>query len=268
MFRYFRKYRAARPGTPWQLKKKSTSYASGQGNRLIFECLEQRWMLSSVSGTDNPLQSGTSVSDPGAIAAPMATVSAPRQMENLDRGVVAVSEGAGTVYVGWRLLATDPGDIAFNLYRSTGGGAPVKVNSSPLTTTTDYVDTGANLALSNSYFVKPVLGGVEQAASESYTLGANMPAQQYLSIPLQIPAGGVTPDGVAYTYSANDCTVGDLDGDGQYEIILKWDPSNSKDNSQSGYTGDVYIDAYKLDGRLMWRIDLGKNIRAAPIILK
>jgi rhamnogalacturonan endolyase len=67
---------------------------------------------------------------------------------------------------------------------------------------------------------------------------------------------------VAYTYSANDASVGDLDGDGQYEIVLKWDPSNSKDNSQSGYTGDVYVDAYKLNGTRLWRIDLGRNIRA------
>uniref|UniRef100_UPI000463BBEF rhamnogalacturonan lyase n=1 Tax=Bacillus subtilis TaxID=1423 RepID=UPI000463BBEF len=66
----------------------------------------------------------------------------------------------------------------------------------------------------------------------------------------------------AYTYSANDASVGDVDGDGQYELILKWDPSNSKDNSQDGYTGDVLIDAYKLDGTKLWRINLGKNIRA------
>nr|GEZ34451.1 hypothetical protein [Tanacetum cinerariifolium] len=76
------------------------------------------------------------------------------------------------------------------------------------------------------------------------------------------PAGGTTPDGVAYTYSANDASVGDVDGDGEYEIILKWDPSNSKDNSQSGYTGNVYLDAYELDGTRLWRIDLGRNIRA------
>lgn len=83
-----------------------------------------------------------------------------------------------------------------------------------------------------------------------------------MDVPIQIPAGGTTPDGVSYTYSANDASVGDLDGDGEYEIVLKWDPSNSKDNSQSGYTGNVYLDAYKLNGTRLWRIDLGKNIRA------
>ncbi len=81
-------------------------------------------------------------------------------------------------------------------------------------------------------------------------------------MPISPPAGGTTPDGVAYTYAANDASVGDVDGDGQYEIVLKWDPSNAKDNSQSGYTGDVYVDAYKLNGTRLWRIDLGRNIRA------
>lgn len=89
-----------------------------------------------------------------------------------------------------------------------------------------------------------------------------MYGNNYLDVPIQIPAGGTTPDGVSYTYSANDASVGDLDGDGEYEIVLKWDPSNSKDNSQSGYTGNVYLDAYKLNGTRLWRIDLGKNIRA------
>ena len=87
-------------------------------------------------------------------------------------------------------------------------------------------------------------------------------AQHYLNIALDRPAGGTTPVGEAYTYSPNDCSVGDLDGDGEYEIIVKWDPSNAKDNSQAGYTGNVYIDAYKLNGTKLWRIDLGRNIRA------
>jgi rhamnogalacturonan endolyase len=185
-----------------------------------------------------------------------------RQMEYLDRGIVAVQKTTTQVYIGWRLLGTDPSNIAFNLYRSANGGAAVKLNSSPLTVTTDFLDSSATLTQSNSYYVRPVVGGVEQAPSESYTLAASSPVQQFLSVPLQIPAGVTTPDGVTCTYSANDCSVGDLDGDGQYEIIVKWDPSNSQDNANSGYTGNVYLDAYKLDGTRLWRIDLGKNIRA------
>jgi len=176
--------------------------------------------------------------------------SAQKQMERLNRGLVAVRISNDQVYVGWRMFGTDPGGIAFNVYRGS-----TKVNATPITNSTNYVDnTGTN----SSYTVRPVINGTEQVASES----ASVWAQQYLSIPLQAPAGGTTPDGVAYTYNANDCSTGDLDGDGQYDIVLKWDPSNAKDNSQSGYTGNVYLDAYKLNGTRLWRIDLGRNIRA------
>ncbi len=187
---------------------------------------------------------------------------APYQMENLGRGVIAMRTSATQVYVGFRLLGGDSSGTGFNVYRSTAGGTAVKLNASTMQTTTNLVDSTADLTKSNAYFVKPVVGGVEQAASASYTLPANAPTQQYLNVPLQIPLGGTTPDSVAYTYNANDSTVADLDGDGEYEIIVKWDPSNSKDNSQDGYTGNVFIDAYKLNGTRLWRIDLGKNIRA------
>ena len=187
---------------------------------------------------------------------------AQRQMETLSRGVVALRTNSTAVYVGWRMFGTDPDDIGFNLYRVPNGGTAVKLNSTPITNSCNYVDTGATLTQSNAWYVCPVTNGVEGAASKAFGLPANSPVQPYLSIPLQVPAGGTTPDDVVYTYSANDCSVGDLDGDGEYEIVVKWDPSNSKDNSQSGYTGDVYLDAYKLNGTRLWRIDLGKNIRA------
>ncbi|MCO5973524.1 rhamnogalacturonan lyase [Actinoallomurus sp. WRP6H-15] len=174
-----------------------------------------------------------------------------RQVEKLNRGVVSVRSGSGN-FVSWRLLGTDPAGVAFNLYRGS-----TKVNSSPITNSTNYYDGGA--ASGASYTVRPVVDGAEQAASEaSLQFGSG----GYLDVPISAPPGGTTPDGVSYTYSANDASVGDLDGDGQYEIVLKWDPSNSKDNSQSGYTGDVYVDAYRLNGTRLWRIDLGRNIRA------
>lgn len=185
-----------------------------------------------------------------------------RYVESLDRGVVAINKGSGNVYVGWRLLGNDSPNVAFNLYRVYGNSAPVKRNATPITATTDFNDTGVSFATTVSYFVRPVIDGVEQADSARFTLPVNAPTQSFLNVPLQIPAGGTTPTGEAYTYSANDASVGDLDGDGDYEIILKWEPSNAKDNSQSGYTGNVYIDAYQLDGTRMWRIDLGRNIRA------
>jgi rhamnogalacturonan endolyase len=185
------------------------------------------------------------------------------QMENLSRGVIAVRTGSTQVYVGWRLLGTEAtANIGFNVYRSTGGGAVVRLNSSPITSSTNFVDGSANLSQSNRYFVRAVVNGVEQADSASFTLPANAATNNYLRVPLQRPPGGTTPSGESYTYSPGDASVGDLEGDGDYEIVLKWDPSNQRDNSQDGYTGNVFIDAYELNGTRLWRIDLGRNIRA------
>lgn len=177
-------------------------------------------------------------------------LAAQKQMERLNRGVVAVRTSTSQVYVGWRLFGNDPSGIGFNVYRNS-----TLLNATPITNSTNYVD---NISTNSTYSVRPVINGVEQAASEL----ASVWSQNYLNIPLQIPAGGTTPDGVAYTYSANDCSVGDVDGDGDYEFIVKWDPSNAKDNSQSGYTGNVYLDCYQTNGTRLWRINLGRNIRA------
>lgn len=175
---------------------------------------------------------------------------AQRQMERLNRGVVAVRTSADDVYVGWRLFGTDPADIGFNVYRGK-----TKVNASPITSATNLIDKTSS---AGTYTVRPIIKGKEQAASEV----AQVWAKNYLSIPIQPPASGTTTVGQAYSYVANDCSVGDLDGNGDYEIVVKWDPSNAKDNSQAGITGNVYLDGYKLDGTRLWRIDLGRNIRA------
>jgi rhamnogalacturonan endolyase len=165
--------------------------------------------------------------------------------------VVAVPAVDGGVLVSWRLLGDEPARTAFNLYRDG-----VKLNAAPLAGPTDFVDkTGDATA---TYTVRAVVGGKEAAAGKP----AKVWADGYLSVPIQPPADGVTPPGEAYSYTANDASVGDLDGDGRYEIVLKWDPTNSKDNAFGGYTGDVFIDAYTLEGRRLWRIDLGRNIRA------
>ncbi|SEB25712.1 rhamnogalacturonan lyase [Paenibacillus sp. 276b] len=181
---------------------------------------------------------------------PVTHAAGARQMEFLDRGVVAVKTGTG-VFVSWRLLGTEGSNVSFNVYRDG-----TKVNASPITNSTNLQD--ASGTSSSKYTVRAVVSGNEQAASAAASVWGN----NYLSVPLSVPAGGTTPDGVAYTYSANDASAGDVDGDGEYELIVKWDPSNSKDNSQSGYTGEVFIDAYKLNGTRLWRISLGKNIRA------
>lgn len=185
----------------------------------------------------------------GTSVCPVKAEGAARQMEALNRGLVAVKTDGG-IFVSWRFLGTENASVLFNVYRDGQ-----KLNAAPVKTT-NYVDK--NGSAGSTYTVRAVVNGTEQPASEK----ASVWAQPYHSVPLDKPAGGTTPKGESYTYSANDASVGDVDGDGQYELILKWDPSNSKDNSQDGYTGDVLIDAYKLDGTKLWRINLGKNIRA------
>ncbi|GAA4943943.1 RICIN domain-containing protein [Actinoplanes utahensis] len=199
----------------------------------------KQWILTAASA---PATSAPPASAPAAVSG--------RQMEDLDRGVVSVRSGSANL-VSWRMLGTDSTSVAFNVYRGSA-----KVNTTPITGSTNYLDAGA--AATASYTVKAVVAGVEQAASPASLALAN----GYLDVPLSVPAGGTTPDGVAYTYAANDTSVGDVDSDGDYELIVKWDPSNAKDNSQSGYTGNVFVDAYTLQGTRLWRIDLGKNIRA------
>ncbi|MEJ6979467.1 T9SS type A sorting domain-containing protein [Pedobacter sp. P351] len=185
------------------------------------------------------------------LAVPDAVVTTARQMEYLTRGLVAVRKTTSQVFVSWRMLGTDPSNIAFNLYRDD-----IKLNASPITTSTNYLD---NVPTNGVYIVKPVINGVEGAPSAPVSVWS----KNQLSIPMQIPAGGTTFDGVAYTYSANDCSVGDVDGDGEYEIFVKWDPTKLNHNS-GGYSGDQIIDCYKLDGTRLWRINLGKNINAGP----
>ncbi len=188
------------------------------------------------------------------------------RMENLGRGVVAVRASDTEVYVGWRLLGTDPADIAFNVYRAASGAQPVKLNPKPIVATTDFVDKTADATVANVYTVRPLRGSAELPASAPFTLPASSPVQQYLTVPLQRPDGGnvQVPAGAptaAFTYNPNDATVADLDGDGEYEIVLKWDPSNARDTASAGLSGPVLLDAYKLDGTRLWRIDLGRNIR-------
>jgi rhamnogalacturonan endolyase len=175
-----------------------------------------------------------------------ASAQAQRQMENLTRGIVAVKQGEGAVYVGWRLFGTDPEKLAFNLYRVSGSGAPLKINEQPITGATNFIDHVADANQPLEYFVRPVLDGKELAPSKP------APAwdEDYLEIPIQPIAG----------YRPGDASIADLDGDGEYEIVLH-QASNPKDNSFAGVTGAPILDAYELDGTHLWRINLGINIR-------
>ncbi|WP_042164671.1 rhamnogalacturonan lyase [Streptomyces sp. NBRC 110035] len=190
---------------------------------------------------------GAGLTGLGADTAEAATA---RQVEALDRGVVSVHNGSGNL-VGWRWLGTDPDNVSFNVYR-----AGTKVNSTPVTGSTTFFHSGAPSHA--DYTVRAVVNGVEQGDS----VHAVQFRGGYKDVPISPPAGGTTPDGVSYTYEANDASVGDLDGDGALEFVLKWQPTNAKDNSQSGYTGNTIVDGIRLDGTRLWRIDLGRNIRS------
>lgn len=178
------------------------------------------------------------------------------QLEVLDRGLVAAETTEG-IFLSWRLLGTEVTGYSvqglvgtdFNLYRDSARIATI-------CDSTNYLDRSGNS--SSVYYVCATIQGQEVDRSEEVTPWKS----NFYELPLRKPADGVTPSGEHYTYAANDMSVGDVDGDGQYEFFVKWDPSNSKDVSHTGYTGPVYLDCYKLDGRLLYRIDLGVNIRA------
>jgi rhamnogalacturonan endolyase len=171
-------------------------------------------------------------------------------MELLGRGLVGLRTDRGDVFLQWRLLGTDPTDTAFNVYRATDGGEPVRVNLAPLDGPTHVVDREADTARQNAWFVRPVVDGREMPASRRFVMPPENVAQPYLAIPISPPDA----------YHANDASVGDLDGDGEYEIVVHM-VGRGRDNSQPGFTTEPIFDAYRLDGTRLWRINLGKNIR-------
>jgi rhamnogalacturonan endolyase len=173
-----------------------------------------------------------------------------RQMEKLDRGLIAMRQGLDSVYIGWRLFGTEPDNITFNLYRKTGAQEAIKLNTAPIDKSTNYVDTKVDFNFTNAYFVSAVMNGVEQTASKSYLLPVNSPSKQYLDIPLKTPVG----------YTPNDMSVGDLDGDGEYDLVLH-QTGSGRDNASNGFTDPPIFQAYKMDGTFLWEINLGKNIR-------
>ena len=150
----------------------------------------------------------------------------------------------------------DAAGLQFDLYRSSGGGAEVKLNKEPIDRTSDFLDRTVDYTVDNRWTLKATTGEVT-----TWTRLKGEERNPYLSVPVCKPEDGEIA-GESFTYTANDCSVGDLDGDGEYEIILKWSPSNSKRPPQRGFTGNTYLDAYKMDGTRLWRIDLGPNVRS------
>ena len=181
--------------------------------------------------------------------------SQPYSGEKLSRGLIGIPTEEG-MYFSWRMTLEDAAGLQFDLYRSSGGGAEVKVNKEPIDRTSDFLDRTVDYTVDNRWTLKATTGEVA-----TWTRLKGEKRNPYLSIPICKPEDGEIA-GEPFTYTANDCSVGDLDGDGEYEIILKWSPSNSKRPPQRGFTGNTYLDAYKMDGTRLWRIDLGPNVRS------
>ncbi len=166
-------------------------------------------------------------------------------LEYLDRGISAVNTGKGML-VSWRYLANDDDNAVYKLYRDN-----TLIFTSEAGKATCYLDSQGSG--SSKYRVDTLSSDGTLKSSEVCRLASN---NTYFDIPMTPPTGS------GCTYSPNDMSVGDIDGDGQYELFVKWDPSNSQDNSKGGKTGNVFIDCVRLDGTRVWRIDLGVNIRA------
>ncbi len=186
-----------------------------------------------------------------ALAIVITTAQAQRQQESLDRGLVAINQGnAIGVFLSWRLLGGESQDLGFNVYRQTAGEQPIRLNDQPLTAGTNFVDSKADLTEATSYSIRDVNRGIEGQPCKPFTFEANPPQRDYLCIPLQVPAG----------YYAGDTSIGDLDGDGTLEFVIHA-TGRGRDNSQSGFTDQPILQAYNLDGSLLWSINLGRNIR-------
>lgn len=181
--------------------------------------------------------------------------SQPYSGEKLSRGLIGIPTEDG-MYFSWRMTLEDAAGLQFDLYRSSGGGAEVKLNKEPIDRTSDFLDRTVDYTVDNRWTLKATTGEVA-----IWTRLKGEERNPYLSVPVCKPEDGEIA-GEPFTYTANDCSVGDLDGDGEYEIILKWFPSNSKRPPQRGFTGNTYLDAYKMDGTRLWRIDLGPNVRS------
>lgn len=145
-------------------------------------------------------------------------------------------------FISWRLLGTDNAKVTtFDVVRN---GQTIASN---LKNVTSFLDKGGNSG--SKYQIVTRVNGKKTQTSEVVTPWSD----KFLKVKLNCPGAG---------YAPNDVSCGDVDGDGEYELVVKWNPANAKDNSQAGKTDPVYLDCYKFNGRQLWRIDLGYNIRA------
>jgi len=167
-----------------------------------------------------------------------------RKTDALDRGLIAMKTTNG-VYCSWRILGEEYYDVKYNLYRDG-----TKVNSEPLSVS-NYSDAAGTA--SSKYTVKAVVRGTEQAASKEATVWTD----SYLEItPKHAPS-------ITSTLVPNDACCADADGDGELEILIKYD-NKEEINSlfpKEGHNGEYTIfEVLKMDGSLLWWVNCGPNM--------
>lgn len=172
-----------------------------------------------------------------------------RRFEKLDRGLVAVKSDVNRVYLSWRLLIDDPEDISFNIYRITEHGKKVKLNDSPIVTSTNFIDNKVLTNKNNEWQVVPIIKGQEQTNIATVSLQTNSEIKNYRSIKFE------------GDYSANKIAIADLNGDGIYDFVIK-QPGGSLDPGTQRRSTDTYkYEAYDgKTGEFMWQYDLGWNV--------
>ena len=175
---------------------------------------------------------------------------AQRFTDKLDRGLVAVKTTKG-VYCSWRIQADEYYDVKYNLYRDG-----TKVNAEPLDVS-NFTDTSGSE--SSQYTVKAVLNGVEQQASKAATVFKS----NYKEIKIKHDAS------LKATYEPNDACCADVDGDGEVEILMKF---NNKEEAEQLYPKNgptidgvatkeySMLACLKQDGTVLWWVNCGPNM--------
>lgn len=160
------------------------------------------------------------------------------------------SSGISSALISWRLLKTDPSNVAFDIYKTVDGGTEVKLNGEPISTSTSWADADMD-PTKTSYYRVTLAGQTETVCDRTFT--PEMATKFYHEIRLNMNV----PD-ASLTYSPDDIQVGDLDGDGELEIVLKREPYDGA--NQGGWrNGTTLLEAYKMDGTFLWQIDMGIN---------
>lgn len=220
------------------------------------------------------------------------------KQEKLNRGVVAIRTAPDSVMISWRYLRQDPESIRFNLYRGdeliasdyeltnfvdaysgteavcyrvVGSNNSEGIYTLPSNAPTGYIeiplvvpDSGRTpkMEMAPNVMRRGPRQMPDSARMKEYERRRAEREKQMAKDPRYAEYMRRMRDPQLYVYTPGDASTGDVDGDGEMEIILKWDPSNARDNAHDGYTGPVLVDCYKLNGQQLWRINLGRNIRA------